>query len=212
MQVVQVTTQDRTDLGKKATKALRQSGSIPAVVYSKDGVTHFSTTHGAVKKLIYTPDFKMAELQLAGGTKKALIKDIDFHPVTDAIMHIDFIELIPNHPVKASIPVKFKGVSPGVKAGGKLISGLRTVKVKATPETLVDELFVDISTLELSEAVRVKDLEVPEGLNIEVDPAIPIAIVEVPRALKGGDGDDETDGADEAGADSGDGTDTPAEG
>jgi len=171
-----------------------------------------SGLQGAVKKLIYTPDFKMAELQLAGGVKKALIKDIDFHPVTDAIMHIDFIELIPNHPVKASIPVKFKGVSPGVKAGGKLISGLRTVKVKATPETLVDELFVDISTLELSEAVRVKDLEVPEGLNIEVDPAIPIAIVEVPRALKGGDGDDETDDADEAGADSGDSTDTPAEG
>ena len=212
MQVVQVTTQDRTDLGKKATKALRQSGSIPAVVYSKDGVTHFSTTHGAVKKLIYTPDFKMAELQLAGGAKKALIKDIDFHPVTEAIMHIDFIELIPNHPVKASIPVKFKGVSPGVKAGGKLISGLRTVKVKATPETLVDELFVDISSLELSEAVRVKDLEVPEGLSVEVDPAIPIAIVEVPRALKGDDGADEEGGADEAAAEGGDEAETSTEG
>ena len=194
MQVVQVTTQERTDLGKKATKALRKSGQIPAVVYSKDSVTHFSTTHGAVKKLIFTPDLKLAELQMAGGVKKALIKDIDFHPVTEAIMHIDFIELIPNHPVKASVPVKFKGVSPGVKAGGKLLSGLRTVKVKATPEVLVDELFVDISSLQLSEAVRVKDLEVPEGLKVEVDPATPIAVVEVPRALKGGSGEDEEDG------------------
>lgn len=194
MQVVQVTTQERTDLGKKATKALRKSGHIPAVVYSKNSVTHFSTTHGAVKKLIFTPDLKLAELQMAGGVKKALIKDIDFHPVTEAIMHIDFIELIPNHPVKASVPVKFKGVSPGVKAGGKLLSGLRTVKVKATPEVLVDELFVDISSLQLSEAVRVKDLEIPEGLSVEVDPATPIAVVEVPRALKGGSGGDDEEG------------------
>ena len=120
--------------------------------------------------------------------------------------------MIPNHPVKASIPVKFKGVSPGVKAGGKLISGLRTVKVKATPETLVDELFVDISSLELSEAVRVKDLEVPEGLSVEVDPAIPIAIVEVPRALKGDDGADEEGGADETAAEGGDEAETSTEG
>lgn len=200
MQVVQVTTQERTDLGKKATKALRKSGQIPAVVYSKNSVTHFSTTHGAVKKLIFTPDLKLAELQMAGGVKKALIKDIDFHPVTDAIMHIDFIELIPNHPVKASVPVKFKGVSPGVKAGGKLLSGLRTVKVKATPEVLVDELFVDISSLQLSEAVRVKDLEIPEGLSVEVDPATPIAVVEVPRALKGGDDAEEGEAEGEAAA------------
>lgn len=198
MQVVQVTTQERTDLGKKATKALRKSGHIPAVVYSKNSVTHFSTTHGAVKKLIFTPDLKLAELQMAGGVKKALIKDIDFHPVTEAIMHIDFIELIPNHPVKASVPVKFKGVSPGVKAGGKLLSGLRTVKVKATPEVLVDELFVDISSLQLSEAVRVKDLEIPEGLSVEVDPATPIAVVEVPRALKGGDDAEEGEAEGEA--------------
>lgn len=200
MQVVQVTTQERTDLGKKATKALRKSGHIPAVVYSKNSVTHFSTTHGAVKKLIFTPDLKLAELQMAGGVKKALIKDIDFHPVTEAIMHIDFIELIPNHPVKASVPVKFKGVSPGVKAGGKLLSGLRTVKVKATPEVLVDELFVDISSLQLSEAVRVKDLEIPEGLSVEVDPATPIAVVEVPRALKGGDDAEEGEAEGEAAA------------
>ncbi len=190
MQVVQVTTQERADLGKKATKALRKSGHIPAVVYSKNGVTHFSTTHKAVKKMVFTPDLKVAELELAGGTKRALIKDINFHPVTEEIMHIDFIELIPNHPVKADVPVKFKGVSPGVKAGGKLISGLRTVKVKATPEVLVDELFVDISSLQLSEAIRVKDIEVPEGLIIDVEPATPIAVVEVPRALKSADAGD----------------------
>ena len=184
MQVVQVTTQERSDLGKKATKALRKSGHIPAVVYSKNGVTHFSTTHGDVKKLIYTADLKLAELHLTEGAKKALIKDIDFHPVTDEILHIDFIELIPNHSVKANVPIKFKGTSPGVKAGGKLISGLRTVKVKTTPEVLVDELFVDISSLQLSEAVRVRDLELPDGLTVEVDPATPIAVVEVPRALK----------------------------
>lgn len=190
MQVVQITTEERNDLGKKATKALRASGKIPAVVYSKNGVSHFTTTHSAVKSMVYTPDLKMAELNVGGEVKKALIKSIDFHPVTEAIMHMDFIELIPNAPVKADIPVRFKGVSPGVKAGGKLMIGLRTVKVKTTPEALVDELFVDISSLQLSEAVRVSDIEIPDGLTIEVEKSIPVALVEVPRALKGGEGEE----------------------
>lgn len=184
MQVVQVNTEARTETGKKANKSLRAAGKIPAVVYSVNGVDTFSTTVKDVKHLVYTPDFKIAELNLNGATKRAIIKDIDFHPVTDEIVHMDFIELVENHPVRASVPVQFKGVSPGVKAGGKLISNLRTVKIKATPEHLVDTLYVDISTLELAQAVRVRDLEVPEGVSIEVDGATPIAVVEVPRALK----------------------------
>ncbi len=184
MKVVSITAEERTEFGKKATKEIRTAGKIPAVVYSVNGVTHFSTTPKAVKPLVYTPEFKVAEIEIAGATKKALIKAIDFHPVTDEILHMDFIEMVEGQPIRASIPVKFKGVSPGVKAGGKLISNLRTVKVKATPDTLVDELYVDISSLQLAEAVRVRDIEVPEGLSIEVDGATPIAVVEVPRALK----------------------------
>ena len=184
MKVVSITAEERTDLGKKAASAIRKSGKIPAVIYSVNGIQHFSTSPKAVKSIVYTPEFKIAEIEIDGTKKKALLKEIDFHPVTDEILHMDFIELVDGQAVKASIPVKFKGVSPGVKAGGKLMTNLRTVKVKTTPEYLVDELFVDISTLELAQSVRVRDIELPEGVQIEVDGATPIAVVEVPRALK----------------------------
>jgi len=192
MDIVQINVEARADLGKKAAKAIRKAGKIPAVLYSKkNGVSHFTTTVGDVKSMVYTPDFKLAEISIDGKSRKALLKDIVFHPVTDAIQHIDFLELVEGHPVKAEIPVKFKGVSPGVKSGGKLIRTLRTVKVKTTPEALVDNLFVSIEELELGSAVRVKDIETPEGVEIMVDGAMPVANVEVPRALKSADAAEE---------------------
>lgn len=184
MKVVQITTEQRTDLGKKANKVARKEGKIPAVIYSINGVEHFSTTAKAVKNLVYSPELQIAELELGGTKKKALLKDISFHPVTEEIVHIDFIELVDGHPITANVPIKFKGVSPGVKAGGKLMASLRNVKVKSTPDKLVDELFVDISSLELAQSVRVKDLEIPEGVEIKADLNTPIAVIEVPRALK----------------------------
>jgi len=188
MDVLQINVEARENLGKKSSKAIRSAGRIPAVIYSKkNGVTHFSTTAGDVKKMIYTPAFKLAEINIAGEVKKAIIKDIDFHPVTDEIVHMDFLELVDGHPLTADIPVDFTGESPGVLGGGKLIRTLRKVTVKTTPENLVDMLFVSIADLELGFSVRVRDIEVPEGMEIMVDGATPVASVEVPRALKGPD-------------------------
>jgi len=192
MDIISVSAQPRTVLGKKATKAIRSEGKIPAVIYSKNGVEHFTTTVREVKPLVFTPDFKLAEIELNGAKHKAILKDIVFHPVTDVIQHIDFLELVDGQPLKANVPVKFKGVSPGVKEGGKFIKTMRTVKIKTTPENLVNELFVDISELKLGEAARVQEIEVPEGVEIMVDGAIPVANVVVPRALKGGDDEEET--------------------
>lgn len=194
MDVIQINVEARENLGRKSSKADRAAGKIPAVIYSKkNGVSHFTTTHGDVKKMVYTPEFKVAEINLGGAAKKAIIKDIDFHPVTDEIVHIDFLELVDGHPVVADIPVDFTGESPGVKEGGKLIRTLRKVTVKATPENLVDTLYVSINDLLLGSAVRVRDLEVPEGVQIMVNEATPIANVIVPRALKSGD--EEAEGA-----------------
>jgi len=188
MDVIQINVEARENLGRKSSKADRAAGKIPAVIYSKkNGVSHFTTTHGDVKKMVYTPEFKVAEINLGGAAKKAIIKDIDFHPVTDEIVHIDFLELVDGHPVVADIPVDFTGESPGVKEGGKLIRTLRKVTVKATPENLVDTLYVSINELLLGSAVRVRDLEVPEGVQIMVNEATPIANVIVPRALKSED-------------------------
>lgn len=195
MEIVQINVEPRPNLGKKAAKSIRGEGKIPAVLYSKkNGVSHFTTTHKDVKSMVYTPDFKLAEFKIDGEPRKALLKDIVFHPVTDAIQHIDFLELVEGQPLKAEIPVKFKGVSPGVKAGGKLIRTLRTVKVKTTPNALVDTLFVSIDDLELGSAVRVRDIDTPEGIEIMVEGAIPVANVEVPRALKSADAEAEAAG------------------
>lgn len=184
MNTVQISATARPNLGKKATKELRIAGNIPAVLYSKNGVEHFTTTHNDVKHLVFTPEFKLAEITVNGVAHKAILKDVVFHPVTDAIQHLDFLELVDGHALKANIPVQVKGVSPGVKAGGKLMRTLRTVTVKTTPDKLIDVLYVDISELELGFAVRVRDLEVPEGVEVMVDGATPIANVIVPRAMK----------------------------
>lgn len=184
MNTVQISATPRTEVGKKATKAIRKEGKIPAVIYSKNGVEHFSTTKKEVKSLVYTPEFKIAEIELNGAKHKAILKDIVMHPVTDEIQHIDFLKLVDGHVIKANIPVSFKGVSPGVKAGGKLMQTLRTVKVKTTPENLIDMLYVDISELELGSAIRVRDLAIPEGIEVMVEGAAPIANVVVPRAMK----------------------------
>ncbi len=197
MNTIQISTTPRTEFGKKATKAVRKDGKIPAVLYSKNGVEHFCTTKKEVKGLVYTPEFKVAEVSLNGASHKAILKDIVFHPVTDEIMHIDFLKLVDGHALKANIPVKFKGTSPGVKAGGTLMQTLRTVKIKTTPENLIDILYVDISELELGFAVRIKDLDVPEGVEILVDGSAPIANVAVPRAMKSED-DAEAEGTEDA--------------
>jgi len=191
MEIVSLSTTTRTDVGRKGTKALRKSGSIPAVMYGGGEVKHFSTNIRDVKSLIYTPEFKLAEIDVDGTKHKAILKDIQFHPVSDEVMHMDFLKLIDGVTVKVDIPVKYEGVSPGVKEGGKLIPALRTVKVKTVPEKLVDKLIADISGTKLGEAIRVKDLQVGEGIEVMTDPNIPVASVNVPRVLKALDEEEE---------------------
>ena len=191
MEIVSLSTTARTDVGRKGTKAVRNSGGIPAVLYGGGDVSHFSTNLKDVKPLVYTPDFKVAEIDIDGAKHKAILKDIQFHPVSDEIMHIDFLKLIDGVKVKVNIPVKYEGVSPGVKEGGKLISALRTVRVKTVPEKLVDKLIADISETQLGQAIRVKDLQVGEGIEVMTDPNIPVASVNVPRVLKGMDTEEE---------------------
>lgn len=171
---------------------MRSEGKIPAILYGGPEQVAFSTTHNDVKAAVYTPDFKLTELDIDGKKYKSIVKSVQFHPVTDAIEHIDFLEIEDGRPVKVEIPVRFKGVSPGVKSGGKLIQSIRKIKVKADPVNLVDELFIDISQLELGFSVRIKDIQVPEGIEILMNPAIPVAIVEVPRALKSAAAKEET--------------------
>lgn len=184
MQTVQINGESRAEFGKSANAKLRKAGQVPCVIYGGDDIIHFHSEPLAFKPLIYTPDFKLAEVSVAGKTHKCIIKDIQFHPVTDSIVHVDFLELKDGNQVKLQVPVKFEGVSPGVRGGGKLIQVLRKIKIKTTPDNIVDHLSVDISELELNESVRVRDLQIPDGIEVINNTAIPIASVEVPRALK----------------------------
>ena len=141
-------------------------------------------TPAGVKNLIYTPDFKIAELTIDGKPYRAILKAAQFHPVSDALLHVDFLRLIEKTPIKVEVPLRFKGVSPGVKVGGKLIQQVRKIKIKTTPEYLVDELKADISSLELGQALRMKEVIVPKGIEILNNMATPVALIEIPRALK----------------------------
>jgi len=194
MEIVSLSTTARTDVGRKGTKAVRKGGSIPAVLYGGGDVKHFSTNIKDVKTLIYTPEFKLAEIDIDGAKHKAILKDIQFHPVSDEVMHIDFLKLIDGVTVKVDLPVKYEGVSPGVKEGGKLLTALRTVRVKTVPEKLVDKLIADISNTKLGESIRVKDLQVGDGIEVMTNPNIPVASGNVPRVLKGVEEVEEAEG------------------
>ena len=182
MNTVSIKAESR-DTNVKAAQ-IRNNGQIPCVIYGGDILEHFSTTHNDIKPLIFTPDLKVAEIELGGKKHKCIVKDIQWHPVTDNIEHIDFLALEDGRKIKVEVPVRFKGASPGVKVGGKLLQSMRKVKVKLDPKDLVDELFIDISNLELGAAVRVKDIELNDNIELMVNAQIPVAVVEVPRALK----------------------------
>lgn len=184
MEAVAVSGQIRTELGKSSTKAVRNEGRIPAILYSKGENIHFSTTHNEVKSMIFTPDFKIANLTIDGKEYRCFVKDIQWHPVTDEIVHIDFLRLIDGHPVKLEIPVRFEGTAPGVRSGGKLQVNMRRVKVKTTPENMVSELMLDISSLELGQSIRVRDITPVEGVEVMTAGATPVAFIEVPRAMR----------------------------
>lgn len=184
MEIVAVSGQLRTELGSKGAKKARKSDQIPCVLYGGGEVSHFSTTLNEVRSLIYTPDFKIASITVDGQSFQAILKDVQFHPVTDEIIHIDFLRLIEGQPIKVELPLRFRGVSPGVKSGGRLVQQVRRIKVKTTPDKLINELKIDISTLKMGQSIRVRDIDTEEGIEILNQPSIPVASVEVPRALR----------------------------
>ena len=200
MLTVSVNGTTREAVGKKATKAVKKAGLIPCVLYSKgkDNV-HFTVHPHDVRDLIYTSDFKLAEVSVDGNRYRCIVKTVDFHPVKDTAEHIDFLELQDGHPIKVEVPIKFQGVSPGVRNGGKFVQSVRKIKIKATPEILVDEVVADISKLKLGFSIRVRDINLMDGVEILNPGALPIASVIVPRSLKGAAQEEEEEGGAEAG-------------
>lgn len=166
----------RSDLGKKASKALRTEEKVPCVIYGGTENIHFSVIAKDLSKLLYTPEVYMVKVNLGGKSCEVVLREIQLHPVTDKVLHIDFYQIFEDKPVVMEIPVKTEGFAEGVKAGGKLALVTRKLKVKALPKNLPGELMLNVETLGLGKAIKVKDLSFE---NFEVMNAKDVVVVQI---------------------------------
>lgn len=173
----------RANLGKQQTKELRNESNVPGVLYGNGEQVHFYSPVILFRDLIYSPEVYEVDLNIEGTHYRAILQDAQFHPVNEMLLHVDFLQLQDDKPVKMDIPVKFVGTSPGVIAGGKLSVKLRALKIKALPANLPDYVEVDISDLELGKSIKVAKVKA-QNYEILTNPNAPIATVTIPRALK----------------------------
>lgn len=182
MKSIAIEVTKRTAGTKQAVKLLRTEGKIPCVLYGGTDVIHFTAPILSFRNLVYTPHVYTVDLSIDGEQRKAIMKEIQFHGVTDKILHIDFLELVPDKPVVMYIPLKFTGSAEGVREGGELRTKLHKLKVKAMAENLPDEITLDVSKLKISESIRVKDVKV-KGCEILDLPNNIITAVKMPRVI-----------------------------
>jgi large subunit ribosomal protein L25 len=183
MKSIAISGSPRENVGKRDAKELRYQSLVPAVLYGGPTQTHFAVSAADLKAVVYTPVVHFIDLQIAGVTSQAIIKDLQFHPLTEQILHVDFLLLDPKKPVTIEIPIKLTGTSPGVKTGGKLVQKLRKLRIKALPKDHLDTIDVSIDTLEVGKSVKVSDIKVDK---LTITNAIEDTIVSVTtsRALR----------------------------
>jgi large subunit ribosomal protein L25 len=158
MKSITINGSKRESVGKKSTKALRNAGQVPCVIYGGDKPVHFSAEELAFSKLVYTPNAHTVVIALGSDTVNAVLQDIQFHPVTDRILHIDFYQLFDDKEIAMNIPVNLIGKSPGVANGGSLMRNKRKLRVKALPSNLPDFIEVDISPLKIGSKLYITEL------------------------------------------------------
>jgi large subunit ribosomal protein L25 len=182
MKSVSISGSPRANVGKKDAKALRSGKLVPCVLYGGKEQVHFSVIETEFKQLIYTPDVHTVDLTVDGKKYNAILQEAQFHKISDSLLHVDFLELVPNKPVVMNIPVRTKGVSPGVRNGGKLVQKLKTLKAKGLIEKMPDEIAINIDKLEIGSGVRVSDIHV-DGLTFLNAPNVTIVSVQITRAV-----------------------------
>ncbi|WP_158858200.1 50S ribosomal protein L25/general stress protein Ctc [Lunatibacter salilacus] len=176
----------RANLDSRELTQIREEGNVPCVVYGpgiKEQI-HFYSPIILFRDLIYTPEVHMVELNIEGTIIKAILREAQYHPVSEMILHADFLAYSDGTPIKMDIPVNFKGSSPGIMKGGKLEVKARTLSVKGLATDLPDSITVDISKLDLGKSAKVSDLKA-ENFEILTSPNVTIATIGIPRALRG---------------------------
>ena len=181
----------RTETGKKATRDLRNSNSVPCVLYGlqkdENGLpvaTHFTVTVDGLRNLVYTPHIYVVDLNIDGTVHTAIMKDIQFHPVKDTILHVDFLEINEANPIVMQVPVQLEGLAEGVKAGGKLALQVRKLKVKALYNVIPERLVINVTNLGLGKTIKVGELSY-EGLELLNAKEAVVCAVKLTRAARG---------------------------
>ena len=161
----------RENVGKKGSSAIRKSGSIPGVLYGGTDQTHFTVEENSINKLVFSPDVFYIELDIDGKKVQCILQDIQFHPVTDRIVHIDLLEVVPGKEVRVNLPLRSEGTAEGVTNGGRIATLFRSVPVKGLIEKIPEAVTVDISPLIIGSTVRVRDLNI-DGCTILLNESV----------------------------------------
>ncbi len=187
----------RTDLGKKSTKDLRRNGMVPSVLYGGKENVHFYVNRVDFEKLLYTPDIFLISLDVEGKSYNAIIQDLQFHPVSDVVLHADLMQVFDDKPISIGVPVKTTGLAKGVKAGGKLTIQQRKLLVKGLVKDIPNDLVIDVTKLGLGKSIQVGQLKYP---NLELLNAKQSVVVSVKtsRLARAGATDEEEEEGEEA--------------
>lgn len=196
MKSIAISGSARQNVGKRESKELRYEGKVPAVLYGGKEQTHFSVSAADLKPVLYTPEVIFVELEIDGKKAKAIVQEAQFHPLTDLVTHVDFLELFDDKEVSVNIPVALVGTSPGVKMGGKLVQKLRKLRVKALPNNLPQEIEIPMEGLEVGKSYRVRQVSLENAtvlnnsddtiVSVVMSRALRQAEQEAAKAAKGG--------------------------
>lgn len=191
MKSIEIKGTKRSDVGKKATRELRKEGGVPCVLYgverdadNKPVAQPFSVTAEGLRNLVYTPHIYEVRLDIDGKVVPAIMKDIQFHPVKDNILHVDFYQIDEAKPIEMEVPVQLTGLAEGVKAGGKLVLQMRKLKVKALYTAIPERLTIDVTSLGLGKTIKVGELSY-EGLELMNAKEAVVCAVKLTRAARG---------------------------
>ncbi|MBR4491996.1 MAG: 50S ribosomal protein L25 [Bacteroidales bacterium] len=177
MKAVSISGSVRQNVGKKDAKAMRKQGLVPGVLYGGEQQIPFLVKEMDMNALIYTPEVKYAELNLEGKTYPATIQELQFHPVTGKLLHVDLLEAVPTRPVTIAIPVKIVGTAPGVLRGGKLAKKARKLKVRGALENIPECVTVDISNMDILDTIRAGQIQIDNVEVVDVPSTIIVAVL-----------------------------------
>jgi len=191
MKVAQLSGSPRANVGKKDAALTRNSGLVPCVLYGSGEQTHFAVKKVPLEKLIFSPEVYQFELEIDGKVKRAVVRELQQHPIKGTIQHVDFLELDDNRPVRVSLPVRLTGSAKGVMSGGKLMQSYRSLNLIGLPGALPEAITLDVTHLKIGKSIRVKEVEIPGVTILDPGNSVVVGVRMARGAVKPTDEDDE---------------------